>query len=134
PPNPVRMSTALLRRELIENATVSQRAAEILAQRDIFTWRCRTLLEEYHGQSGFSAAKAEEFVRETLETFRWHRQATVDEETYRSLHREPRLIAAVVCFPGCNINHLTPLPLAITREQATTPHTGTLPRIVHESR
>ncbi|QUI99355.1 DUF1338 family protein [Salmonella enterica subsp. enterica] len=43
-----------------------------------------------------------------METFRWHRQATVDEETYRSLHREHRLIADVCCFPGCHISHLTP--------------------------
>jgi uncharacterized glyoxalase superfamily metalloenzyme YdcJ len=37
-------------------------------------------------------------VQEALETFRWHRHATVDEETYHALHREHRLIADVVCF------------------------------------
>ncbi|EBA4909724.1 DUF1338 family protein, partial [Salmonella enterica] len=66
--NPFRMFTSLLRLELIENAALRQRAAEILSQRDIFTSRCRQLLDEYDEQGGFSAAQAEEFVRETLET------------------------------------------------------------------
>ncbi|VDZ93987.1 putative cytoplasmic protein [Salmonella enterica subsp. enterica] len=87
------------------------------------------MLDEYDEQGGFSAAQAEEFVRETLETFRWHRQATVDEETYRSLHREHRLIADVVCFPGCHINHLTPRTLDIDRVQAMMPECGITPKI-----
>ncbi|MGC6744393.1 2-oxoadipate dioxygenase/decarboxylase family protein [Escherichia coli] len=37
--------------------------------------------------------------RKPTETFRWHQSATVDEETYRALHNEHRLIADVVCFP-----------------------------------
>ncbi|EHH9039928.1 DUF1338 family protein [Salmonella enterica] len=130
--NPFRMFTSLLRLELIENAALRQRAAEILSQRDIFTSRCRQLLDEYDEQGGFSAAQAEEFVRETLETFRWHRQATVDEETYRSLHREHRLIADVVCFPGCHINHLTPRTLDIDRVQAMMPECGITPKILIE--
>ncbi|EBO2525259.1 VOC family protein [Salmonella enterica subsp. enterica serovar Kentucky] len=130
--NPFRMFTSLLRLELIENAALRQRAAEILSQRDIFTSRCRQLLDEYDEQGGFNAAQAEEFVRETLETFRWHRQATVDEETYRSLHREHRLIADVVCFPGCHINHLTPRTLDIDRVQAMMPECGITPKILIE--
>lgn len=82
--NPFRVFTSLLRLELIEDAALRQRAAEILLQRVIFTSRCRQLLDEYDTQGGFSTAQAEEFVRETLETFRWHRQSTVDEETYRA--------------------------------------------------
>lgn len=111
---------------------VRQGAAEILSQRDIFTSRCRQLLDEYDEQGGFSAAQAEEFVRETLETFRWHRQATVDEETYLSLHREHRLIADVVCFPGCHINHLTPRTLDIDRVQAMMPECGITPKTLIE--
>ncbi|EJN4258301.1 VOC family protein, partial [Salmonella enterica] len=130
--NPFRMFTSLLRLELIENAALRQRAAEILSQRDIFTSRCRQLLDEYDEQGGFSAAQAEAFVRETLETFRWHRQATVDEETYRDLHREHRLIADVVCFPGCHINHLTPRTLDIDRVQAMMPECGITPKILIE--
>lgn len=50
--NPFRMFTSLLRLELIENAALRQRAAEILSQRDIFTSRCRQLLDEYDEQGG----------------------------------------------------------------------------------
>lgn len=75
-----------------------QKAAEILRQRDIFTPRCRQLLEEYEQQGGFNETQAQEFVQEATETFRWHQSATVDEETYRALHNEHRLIADVVCF------------------------------------
>ncbi|EAR9301624.1 VOC family protein [Salmonella enterica] len=130
--NPFRVFTSLLRLELIEDVALRQRAAEILSQRDIFTSRCRQLLDEYDTQGGFNPVQAEEFVRETLETFRWHRQATVDEETYRALHREHRLIADVVCFPGCHINHLTPRTLDIDRVQAMMPECGITPKILIE--
>ena len=99
--NPFRVFTSLLRLELIENEILRQKAAEILRQRDIFTPRCRQLLEEYEQQGGFNETQAQEFVQEALETFRWHQSATVDEETYRALRNENRLIADVVCFPGC---------------------------------
>ncbi|WP_432803187.1 2-oxoadipate dioxygenase/decarboxylase family protein, partial [Escherichia coli] len=65
-----------------------------------FIYRCRQLLEEYEQRRGFNETQAQEFVQEALETFRWHQSATVDEETYRALHNEHRLIADVVCFPG----------------------------------
>ncbi|MGC6744392.1 2-oxoadipate dioxygenase/decarboxylase family protein [Escherichia coli] len=41
-----------------------QKAAEILRQRDIFTPRCRQLLEEYEQQGGFNETQAQEFVQE----------------------------------------------------------------------
>ncbi len=47
------------------------------------------------------AAQAEEFVRETPETFRWYRRkATVDEakRTAACIVKVYRLIADVVCF------------------------------------
>lgn len=62
--NPFRVFTSLLRLELIENKTLRQKAAEILRQRDIFTPRCRQLLDEYDREGGFSEAQAREFVRE----------------------------------------------------------------------
>lgn len=130
--NPFRVFTSLLRLELIENASLRQRAADILAQRDIFTPRCRELLDLWDAQSGFTAAQAKEFVREALETFRWHRHATVDEQTYHALHNEHRLIADVVCFPGCHINHLTPRTLDIDRVQAMMPECGIEPKILIE--
>ncbi|HFK4759001.1 TPA: VOC family protein [Citrobacter farmeri] len=130
--NPFRVFTSLLRLELIENATLRQRAAEILAQRDIFTPRCRELLDVWDSQNGFNASQAREFVKEALETFRWHRHATVDEQTYHALHNEHRLIADVVCFPGCHINHLTPRTLDIDRVQSMMPECGIEAKILIE--
>ena len=130
--NPFRVFTSLLRLELIENAPLRQRAAEILAQRDIFTPRCRELLDVWESQNGFTASQAREFVKEALETFRWHRHATVDEQTYHALHNEHRLIADVVCFPGCHINHLTPRTLDIDRVQSMMPECGIEPKVLIE--
>lgn len=101
--NPFRVFTSLLRLELIENTALRQRAADILAKRDIFTPRCRELLDVFDAQGNFTGAQAREFVQEALETFRWHRHATVDRETYQALHNEHRLIADVVCFPGATL-------------------------------
>ena len=130
--NPFRVFTSLLRLELIENEILRQKAAEILRQRDIFTPRCRQLLEEYEQQGGFNETQTQEFVQEALETFRWHQSATVDEKTYRALHNEHRLIADVVCFPGCHINHLTPRTLDIDRVQSMMPECGIEPKILIE--
>lgn len=130
--NPFRIFTSLLRLELIENEFLRQKAAEILRQRDIFTPRCRQLLEEYEQWGGFNETQAQEFVQEALETFRWHQSATVDEVTYRALHNEHRLIADVVCFPGCHINHLTPRTLDIDRVQSMMPECGIEPKILIE--
>ena len=71
-------------------------------------------------------------MQEAQETFRWHQSATVDEETYRALHNEHRLIADVVCFPGCHINHLTPRTLDIDRVQSMMPECGIEPKILIE--
>lgn len=69
--NPFRVFTSLLRLELIENTALRQRAADILAKRDIFTPRCRELLDVFDAQGNFTGAQAREFVQEALETFRW---------------------------------------------------------------
>ncbi|CAM6757842.1 2-oxoadipate dioxygenase/decarboxylase HglS [Citrobacter portucalensis] len=130
--NPFRVFTSLLRLELIENAALRQKAAEILAKRDIFTRRCHELLDEFDAQGSFTSEQAQEFVHEALETFRWHQHATVDEATYHALHNEHRLIADVVCFPGCHINHLTPRTLDIDRVQSMMPECGIEPKILIE--
>ena len=130
--NPFRVFTSLLRLELIENVTLRQKAAEILAKRDIFTRRCHELLDEFDAQGSFTPDQAQEFVHEALKTFRWHLHATVDEETYHDLHNEHRLIADVVCFPGCHINHLTPRTLDIDRVQSMMPECGIEPKILIE--
>jgi uncharacterized glyoxalase superfamily metalloenzyme YdcJ len=130
--NPFRVFTSLLRLELIDNIELRKKAAEILAKRDIFTPRCRQLIAHFETQGEFTAAEAKEFVKEALETFRWHSHATVDQDTYLALHNEHRLIADVVCFPGCHINHLTPRTLDIDRVQSLMPEYGIQPKILIE--
>ena len=130
--NPFRIFTSLLRLELIANVELRQRAAAILARRDIFTPRCRELTAVHEEQGHFSPAQAREFVHQALETFRWHSHATVDADTYYALHNEHRLIADVVCFPGCHINHLTPRTLDIDRVQALMPECGMVPKALIE--
>ncbi|GHD91656.1 DUF1338 domain-containing protein [Pseudocitrobacter faecalis] len=130
--NPFRVFTSLLRLELIDDPALRQRAAEILQQRDIFTPRCRELIALHEEQGEFTASQAQEFVQQALETFRWHQSATVDRETYQALHQQHRLIADVVCFPGCHINHLTPRTLDIDRVQALMAEYGIEPKAVIE--
>ncbi|EPJ9226761.1 2-oxoadipate dioxygenase/decarboxylase HglS [Klebsiella oxytoca] len=130
--NPFRIFTSLLRLELIANEALRKRAAQILSGRDIFTPLCRELIALYEQKGEFTAAEAREFVEQALETFRWHRQTLVDEETYHALHDEHRLIADVVCFPGCHINHLTPRTLDIDRVQALMPECGIAPKALIE--
>jgi uncharacterized glyoxalase superfamily metalloenzyme YdcJ len=130
--NPFRLFTSLLRLELIDDPSLQQQAAEILAARDIFTPRCRELVSLHQQQGGLSAQQAEEFIPEVLETFRWHQQTTVDQRTYQALLEQHRLIADVVCFPGCHINHLTPRTLDIDRVQALMPDAGITPKAIIE--
>lgn len=115
--NPFRIFTSLLRLELIENLELRERAAAILAKREIFTDGARELIKRHEDQGGLTGKQAERFIVEALETFRWHKNATVDIDTYQTLHDEHRLIADVVCFRGPHINHLTPRTLDIDAAQ-----------------
>lgn len=130
--NPFRIFTSLLRLELIENPALRERAGAILAGRDIFTQGCRQLIELHEAQGGLDEEQVERFIGEALETFRWHRDATVDLETYQALHAEHRLIADVVCFRGPHINHLTPRTLDIDEVQRRMPSAGMQPKAVIE--
>lgn len=130
--NPFRVFTSLLRLELIENEALRKKAAAILAKRNIFTPRCLALIDLHEEQGGLSESQANEFVKEALETFRWHSHATVDAQTYQALHDQHRLIADVVCFRGCHINHLTPRTLDIDRVQALMPEYGISPKAIIE--
>lgn len=67
-------------------------------------------------------------MRQALETFRWHQQASVDLKTYHALLAQHRLIADVVCFRGPHINHLTPRTLDIDRVQQLMPENGITPK------
>lgn len=130
--NPFRVFTSLLRLELIDDAALRDKAAAILAARDIFTPGCRALIAQHQQQGGLNAADAARFVQEALETFRWHAHTTVDSATYRALSQQHRLIADVVCFRGCHINHLTPRTLDIDCVQALMPSRGIEPKILIE--
>lgn len=130
--NPFRVFTSLLRLELIDSPELRKKASNILTRRDIFTPRCRALMAIHDEQGSFTATQAQEFVREALETFRWHRHTTVDKQTYEALHQQHRLIADVVCFPGCHINHLTPRTLDIDQVQSLMAKYGIEPKAVIE--
>ncbi|WNN46831.1 VOC family protein [Siccibacter colletis] len=130
--NPFRVFTSLLRLELIADPALRKKAAAVLAKRDIFTPRLYQLLDRYEAQQQFTPEEAKQFVQEALETFRWHSHATVDAATYQALHDEHRLIADVVCFRGCHINHLTPRTLDIDRVQAAMPEYGIAPKAIIE--
>jgi uncharacterized glyoxalase superfamily metalloenzyme YdcJ len=122
--NPFRVFTSLLRLELIADPALRHKAAEILARRSIFTPRVLELIAQCEADGGLSAEDADAFVREALETFRWHSTATVDAATYRALQASHRLVADVVCFRGPHINHLTPRTLDIDAAQAAMPARG----------
>ncbi|WP_152044826.1 2-oxoadipate dioxygenase/decarboxylase HglS [Aureimonas psammosilenae] len=119
--NPFRVFTSLLRLELIEDEALREEAAAILSRRQIFTSRALELIDLHERQGGLTDDQAQEFVREALETFRWHGEATVDAATYKKLHDAHRLIADVVSFKGPHINHLTPRTLDIDEVQTGMP-------------
>ena len=130
--SPFRVFTSLLRLELIEDEALKQKAAAILAQRIIFTSRALELIARCETEGGLSASDADAFVREALETFRWHGEATVSAEVYQQLHDQHRLIADIVAFKGPHINHLTPRTLDIDAIQAGMPAHGISPKAVIE--
>ena len=130
--NPFRIFTSLLRLDLITDGGLRAEAAKVLSRREIFTPGVQTLIECHESQGGLDAEQAEQFVTEALETFRWHRNATVDHATYRRLHDAHRLIADVVSFRGPHINHLTPRTLDIDAVQQAMPSRGITPKAVVE--
>ena len=130
--NPFRVFTSLLRLELIEDADLRARAEAILARRRIFTDGAIRLIEQVEVAGGLVEADVDVFVREAVETFRWHGEATVDLATYRRLSDAHRLIADVVCFKGPHINHLTPRTLDIDTVQVEMPRRGITAKAVVE--
>ncbi|MDR6857535.1 VOC family protein [Variovorax guangxiensis] len=122
--NPFRVFTSLLRTELIADEPLRRKAESILACRRIFTAGCLAMIDRAEGQGSLSGEEAHEFVREALETFRWHAEATVDLKTYQRLRAAHPLVADIVCFKGPHINHLTPRTLDIDAVQAGMPAMG----------
>lgn len=115
--NPFRIFTSLLRLDLIKNESLRLLAEELLSKRKIFTDSAISLIETSEKQSGLTAAQAQQFVAEALQTFRWHHQATVDIKIYQLFLNTHRLTADIVCFKGPHINHLTPRTLNIDKAQ-----------------
>lgn len=130
--NPFRVFTSLLRLDLIPDAAVRREAADILARRSIFTPGCRDLIDRANRDGGLDDAEADAFVAESLETFRWHRAATVAADVYARLRTAHPLVADIVCFKGPHINHLTPRTLDIDAVQAGMPARGITPKAVIE--
>jgi len=122
--NPFRIFTSLLRLDLITDQALRERAAGLLARRQIFSARTLELIDTHESQNGLDAQQADEFVREALHTFRWHEQATVNAATYQQFLASHRLIADIVCFKGPHINHLTPRTLDIDAVQQQMPARG----------
>lgn len=122
--NPFRVFTSLLRLELIQDPELRELAAEILSNRNIFSARALALTARFKAAGGLTSGEADEFVREVLQTFRWHEAATVPRDTYTRLRDAHRLIADVVCFKGPHINHLTPRTLDIDAAQLEMPKRG----------
>jgi uncharacterized glyoxalase superfamily metalloenzyme YdcJ len=130
--NPFRVFTSLIRLELLEDQDLARDAARILSERRIVTGRALELIGIAEKNGGLTAAEAEEFVKEALETFRWHSDATVTADTYKRLHDAHRLIADVVSFRGPHINHLTPRTLDIDAVQKGMPERGIAPKAIVE--
>ncbi len=130
--SPFRVFTSLLRLELIEDAALREMAASLLRRRTIFTEAALALIQRHETQGGLTEDEAQSFIQQALETFRWHREATVTAEQYQQLHDQHRLIADVVAFKGPHINHLTPRTLDIDAVQAGMPGKGIPPKAVIE--
>ncbi|KFE58046.1 VOC family protein [Pseudomonas syringae] len=130
--SPFRVFTSLLRLELIDNLQLRAFASDVLSKRNIFTPRAMELIEKSETDGGLTEADAEDFVRQALETFRWHNTATVTLDEYKQLNAQHRLIADVVAFHGPHINHLTPRTLDIDVVQDGMPKKGITPKAVVE--
>ncbi|MDA7086468.1 VOC family protein [Pseudomonas sp. SA3-5] len=130
--SPFRVFTSLLRLELIDNPELRELARSVLERRNIFTARVIELIERFEQAGGLEQTEAVEFIEQALETFRWHREATVSAALYQQLSEQHRLIADVVAFKGPHINHLTPRTLDIDAVQAGMPQRGIEPKAIVE--
>ena len=130
--NPFRVFTSLLRLDLISDQALRRKAEQILDTRKIFTDDALRLITIAETDGALDQAQAESFVREALETFRWHRTATVPPSLYQDLSNSHKLIADVVSFKGPHINHLTPRTLDIDEVQRRMPLLGISPKEIIE--
>ncbi len=125
--NPFRVFTSLLRVDLLDES-LRREVAATLDAREIFTPAARLLVEKAEAAGGLSEADASAFIREALETFRWHDEALVPHALYQRLSAAHPLIADIVSFKGPHINHLTPRTLDIDTVQRLMPEHGMAPK------
>lgn len=130
--NPFRVFTSLLRLDLVKDEALRREAEETLATRRIFTDGALALIAKAEEQGGLEEGDADAFVKEALETFRWHSHARLDRDLFDRLLQAHRLIADVVSFKGPHINHLTPRTLDIDAVQKGMPARGIDPKAVIE--
>lgn len=130
--NPFRVFTSLLRLDLVTDEALRREAEETLATRRIFTDGALALIAKAEEQGGLEEGDADAFVKEALETFRWHSHARLDRDLFDRLLQAHRLIADVVSFKGPHINHLTPRTLDIDAVQKGMPARGIDPKAVIE--
>jgi 2-oxoadipate dioxygenase/decarboxylase len=128
---PFRIFASLLRADLIADAQARDIAEQILAQRDIFTPRCRMLID-LHETRGFGDEEAREFIIEATKIFRWNGKATVSSAVYRRLYSTHPLLADIACFKGPHINHLTLHALDIDAVHAAMAAHGMSPKAIIE--
>ncbi|KAK2877783.1 hypothetical protein FQN49_001210 [Arthroderma sp. PD_2] len=115
--NPFRVFTTLLRPDLLRKEA-RDLSSEILSKRSIFPDRLLVLLERAERNGGVELEMADEFIKETLEVFRWHDIGATSHEEYQRLKKEHPLLADIVSFRSAHINHLTPRALDIDQAQA----------------
>lgn len=129
--SPFRIFCSLLRPDLIADAQAREIAAKVLARRDIFTPRCRRLID-IHEMRSFNDEETREFAIEAAKIFGWNGQATVSSAVYRRLHSTHPLLADIVCFKGPHINHLTLHALDIDAAHAAMAAHGMTPKAIVE--
>lgn len=130
--SPFRVFTSLLRLDLIDDEALKQEAIAALDKRTIFTDNVINLIKRFEAQGGLVAEDAKQFVKEALETFRWHDKTPVSKVLYQQLLSQHGLIADVVGFKGPHINHLTPRTLDIDAVQAGMRAKGIPPKAIIE--
>lgn len=130
--SPFRVFTSLLRLDLIDDEALKQEAIAALDKRTIFTDNVINLIKRFEEQGGLTAEDAKQFVKEALETFRWHDNTPVSKALYQQLLSQHGLIADVVGFKGPHINHLTPRTLDIDAVQAGMRAKGIPPKAIIE--
>lgn len=130
--SPFRVFTSLLRLESIADSDLREKAQHTLDNRQIFTDRALELIAIFESEGGLTAEQGDEFVKEALETFRWHETSPITKQLYEQLLNQHRLIADIVGFKGPHINHLTPRTLDIDAVQQGMSERGIMPKDIIE--